>query len=216
MKVYKLSAQDKKELKEELKQEDEESYAEYLSRKKQMDAFIDDFKVKLDSPIVRSPGISGDVFDLRRDGNDGIYGFVLDFILGDIVKRFYNVEDYTPQQAVEIMEPVELKSSNMKKPVEKKRKMRKMEAKKRRPRCGVSKTSGRCVRGGQRTSYKCGVNISTRRCIKKTKPKAKKPGRKPNPWMTFLNANKKTYGYKKGDSWKEFLVRMAPIYQKQK
>jgi len=93
-----------------------------------------------------------------------------------------------------------------KKPATKKRKKR--------ARCGVSQTSGRCVRGGPVTQYKCGVNSGTGRCINK-KPKAKKPGRKPNRWITFLNAAKETHGWEEGGDWIAFVKKVKKHYQPQ-
>lgn len=86
---------------------------------------------------------------------------------------------------------------------------------KKRARCGVSEDSGRCKRGGPLTPYKCGVNKDTKRCINKRKPKAKKPGRKPNAWITFLNAAKKTHGWKEGGDWIAFVKKVRKDYQPQ-
>ena len=97
MTTYTLSNEDKKSLKLQLSIDFKERYNR---KKKEIDAFIDAFSVTLDNSLVQG---NWSTYDLKDSVTySGIYGFVYDFILGDLSKRYYKLEVFKPQESVEI------------------------------------------------------------------------------------------------------------------
>ena len=73
---------------------------EYSSRRLEINAFIDTFIVCINQPFVQG---NWSTYNLEDNAtHSGIYGFVLDFILGDLSKNYYNLTDFKPQESVEI------------------------------------------------------------------------------------------------------------------
>ena len=92
MTTYTLSNEDKKSLKSQLNIEFKERYSK---KKEKINTFIDTFSVTIDNPLVRG---NWSTYNLEDNINySGIYGFVYDFILGDLSKSYYNLEDFKPQ-----------------------------------------------------------------------------------------------------------------------
>lgn len=97
MTTYTLSDEDKKSLKSQLNIEFKERYSK---KKEKINTFIDTFSVTIDNPLVRG---NWSTYNLEDNINySGIYGFVYDFILGDLSKSYYNLEDFKPQESVTI------------------------------------------------------------------------------------------------------------------
>jgi hypothetical protein len=97
MTTYTLSDEDKKSLKSQLNIDFKERYNK---KKDEIDAFIDTFSVTVNNSLVKG---NWSTYDLKDNITySGIYGFVYDFILGDLSKSYYNLENFKPQESVEI------------------------------------------------------------------------------------------------------------------
>lgn len=94
MKTCVLSSERKALLKSRLKNDYKDRYNQ---KSKVIDAFIDNFRVSLTNTKIRG---NWSVYDLQND-ND-VYGFVQDFIVGDLSKRYYTIDNITPQESVEM------------------------------------------------------------------------------------------------------------------
>ena len=97
MKTYTLSSKDKELLKSQLIKDFKDRYN---NKKLEINTFIDNFSVTIDNPIVKG---NWSTYNLEDNITcSGIYGFVHDFILGDLSKNYYNLSDFKPDESVKI------------------------------------------------------------------------------------------------------------------
>ena len=95
MPTYTLSPENGQSLKKQLLDEFPEKYT---TKKVEINAFIDTFSVTVSNPAVKG---NWSTYNLEDDTTySGIYGFVQDFILGDLSKGDYNLKDFKPQDSV--------------------------------------------------------------------------------------------------------------------